>query len=239
MKPTNKALLSLSTPQIPLVQSYEGETAPHAVPEITAPTVQPIAPTLADTPLSSPASVTAATPAPQPNLVVPVSQPLPTRASNKMVGALICTGLALVLVASLVFIARLHLASLPLVEPLAEIGVAAIDQPEPAYAMDLAFPLRETAIPPPVAPPCQNPAKLKIGVYQQADNVEKWRRWARQQNVTFEVVKKSRNGEPHYVLYLYEPDPARVDALIREVARISGETPLLVRNRQCQHLGVR
>ena len=183
VKPTNKTLLSLSKPQIPLVQSDEGETAPHAVPEITTPTVQPIAPTLADTPLSSPASVTAATPAPQPNLVVPVSQPLPTRASNKMVGALICTGLALV--ASLVFIARLLLASLPLVanglQPLAEIGVAAIDQPEPAYAMDLAFPLRETAIPPPVAPPSQNPAKLKIGVYQQADNVEKWRRWARQQ----------------------------------------------------------
>ena len=164
-------------------------------------------------------------------MVVPVTQPLPARASNKLVGALICTSLALV--ASLVFITRLHLAALPLVvnepQPLAEFGVAAMDQPDPLYAMELAFPPRETTIPLPVAVPSQKPAKLKIGVYKQADNVEKWRRWARQQNVTFEAVKKNRDGEPHYVLYLCEQDPARVDQLKLDVARISGETPLLVR----------
>lgn len=81
----------------------------------------------------------------------------------------------------------------------------------------------------PVLAPAQKPAKLKIGVYKQTDNVEKWRRWARQQNVTFEAVKRNRDGEPHYVLYLCEQDPARIDQLKLDVARISGETPLLVR----------
>lgn len=216
--------------QIPQMPSDEPETMPPAEPACEAPCEPPIAPALAELPLPLFHSGTTSLSAP-PIVVVPVTQPLPARASNKLVGALICTSLALV--ASLVFIARLHLAALPLVvnepQPLAEFGVAAMDQPDPLYAMELAFPPRETTIPLPVAVPSQKPAKLKIGVYKQADNVEKWRRWARQQNVTFEAVKKNRGGEPHYVLYLCEQDPARVDQLKLDVARISGETPLLVR----------
>ncbi|MFB3240318.1 hypothetical protein Q7C15_16210 [Aeromonas salmonicida] len=51
----------------------------------------------------------------------------------------------------------------------------------------------------------------------------------RQQNVTFEVVQKNRDGgEPHYVLYLCEQDPVWVDLKL-DVARISGETPLLIK----------
>lgn len=230
MKPTNKSLLSMPERQIPQMPSDEPEAMPPAEPAREAPCEPPIAPVLAELPLPSFQSGTTSLSAP-PIVVVPVTQPLPTRASNKLVGALICTSLALV--ASLVFIARLHLAALPLVvnepQPLAEFGVAAMDQPDPLYAMELAFPPRETTIPQPVAAPGQKPAKLKIGVYKQADNVEKWRRWARQQNVTFEAVKKNRDGEPHYVLYLCEQDPARVDQLKLDVARISGETPLLVR----------
>ncbi len=162
----------------------------------------------------------------------PQGQPIPAaRASTTLVGALICTSLALL--ASLTFIARSHLATLPLaasgLQPLAEIGVADIDPPEVVYAIELAFPPRETVIPQPVVARRAQPAKLKIGVYKQTHNVEKWRRWARQQNVTFEAVQKSRDGEPHYVLYLCEQDPARVDQLKLDVARISGETPLLVR----------
>ncbi len=230
MKPTNKSLLSMPERQIPQMPSDEPEAMPPAEPAREAPSEPPIAPVLAELPLPSYQSGSISLSAP-PIVVVPVTQPLPARASNTLVGALICTSLALV--ASLVFIARLHLAALPLVvnepQPLAEFGVAAIDQPDPLYAMELAFPPRETAIPQPVAAPSQKPAKLKIGVYKQADNVEKWRRWARQQNVTFEAVKKNRDGEPHYVLYLCEQDPARVDQLKLDVARISGETPLLVR----------
>ncbi|ATL94289.1 hypothetical protein CK911_16850 [Aeromonas sp. CU5] len=230
MKPTNKSLLSMPERQIPQMPSDEPETVPPAEPAREAPCEPPIAPVLAELPLPSFQSGTTSLSAP-PIVVVPVTQPLPARASNKLVGALICTSLALV--ASLVFIARLHLAALPLVvnepQPLAEFGVAAMDQPDPLYAMELAFPQRETTIPLPVAAPGQKPAKLKIGVYKQADNVEKWRRWARQQNVTFEAVKKNRDGEPHYVLYLCEQDPSRIDQLKLDVARISGETPLLVR----------
>lgn len=230
MKPTNKSLLSMPERQIPQMPSDEPETMPPAEPAREAPCEPPIAPALAELPLPSFQSGSTSLSAP-PIVVVPVTQPLPARASNKLVGALICTSLALV--ASLVFIARLHLAALPLVvnepQPLAEFGVAAMDQPDPLYAMELAFPPRETTIPLPVAVPSQKPAKLKIGVYKQADNVEKWRRWARQQNVTFEAVKKNRDGEPHYVLYLCEQDPARIDQLKLDVARISGETPLLVR----------
>lgn len=226
MKPTNKSLLSMPERQIPQMPSDEPKTTPPAEPAREAPSEPPIAPVLAELPLPSFQSGTNSLSAP-PIVVVPVTQPLPARTSNKLVGALICTSLALV--ASLVFIARLHLAALPLVvnepQPLAEFGVAAIDQPAPLYAMELAFPPRETAIP----QPGQKPAKLKIGVYKQADNVEKWRRWARQHNVTFEAVKKNRDGEPHYFLYLCEQDPARVDQLKLDVARISGETPLLVR----------
>lgn len=230
MKPTNKSLLSMPERQIPQMPSDEPKTMPPAEPAREAPSEPPIAPVLAELPLPSFQSGSTSLSAP-PIVVVPVTQPLPARASNKLVGALICTSLALV--ASLVFIARLHLAALPLVvnepQPLAEFGVAAMDQPDPLYAMELAFPPRETTIPQPVAVPNQKPAKLKIGVYKQADNVEKWRRWARQQNVTFEAVKKNRDGEPHYFLYLCEQDPARVDQLKLDVARISGETPLLVR----------
>ncbi len=230
MKPTNKSLLSMPERQIPQMPSDEPKTIPPAEPAHEAASELPIAPVLAELPLPSFQSGTTSLSAP-PIVVVPVTQPLPARASHKLVGALICTSLALV--ASLVFIARLHLAALPLVvnepQPLAEFGVAAIDQPDPLYAMELAFPPRETAIPQPVAAPGQKPAKLKIGVYKQADNVEKWRRWARQHNVTFEAVKKNRDGEPHYFLYLCEQDPARVDQLKLDVARISGETPLLVR----------
>ncbi|WP_068979274.1 MULTISPECIES: hypothetical protein [Aeromonas] len=230
MKPTNKSLLSMPERQIPQMPSDEPETMLPAEPAREAPSEPPIAPVLAERPLPSFHSGTTSLSAP-PIVVVPVTQPLPARASNKLVGALICTSLALV--ASLVFIARLHLAALPLVvnepQPLAEFGVAAMDQPDPLYAMELAFPPRETTIPQPVAVPNQKPAKLKIGVYKQADNVEKWRRWARQQNVTFEAVKKNRDGEPHYVLYLCEQDPSRIDQLKLDVARISGETPLLVR----------
>ncbi|EKP0262540.1 hypothetical protein JFQ93_003888 [Aeromonas sobria] len=230
MKPTNKSLLSMPERQIPQMPSDEPKTTPPAEPAREAPSEPPIAPVLAELPLPSFQSGTNSLSAP-PIVVVPVTQPLPARTSNKLVGALICTSLALV--ASLVFIARLHLAALPLVvnepQPLAEFGVAAIDQPAPLYAMELAFPPRETAILQPVAAPGQKPAKLKIGVYKQADNVEKWRRWARQHNVTFEAVKKNRDGEPHYFLYLCEQDPARVDQLKLDVARISGETPLLVR----------
>ncbi|MGL5090849.1 MAG: hypothetical protein ACRC8B_07925 [Aeromonas sobria] len=230
MKPTNKSLLSMPERQIPQMPSDEPETMPPAEPACEAPCEPPIAPALAERPLPSFQSGTTSLSVP-PIVVVPVTQPLPARASNKLVGALICTSLALV--ASLVFIARLHLAALPLVvnepQPLAEFGVAAMDQPDPLYAMELAFPPRETTIPQPVAVPNQKPAKLKIGVYKQADNVEKWRRWARQQNVTFEAVKKNRDGESHYVLYLCEQDPARIDQLKLDVARISGETPLLVR----------
>ncbi|MFB0586073.1 hypothetical protein [Aeromonas salmonicida] len=51
----------------------------------------------------------------------------------------------------------------------------------------------------------------------------------RQQNVTFEVVQKNRDGgEPHYFLYLCEQDPVWVDLKL-DVARISGKTPLLVK----------
>lgn len=230
MKPTNKSLLSMPERQIPQMPSDEPETMPPAEPACEAPCEPPIAPAFAELPLPSCQSGSISLSA-SPIVVVPVTQPVPVRGSNKLVGALICTSLALV--ASLVFIARLHLAALPLVvnepQPLAEFGVAAMDQPDPLYAMELAFPPRETTIPLPVAVPNQKPAKLKIGVYKQADNVEKWRRWARQQNVTFEAVKKNRDGEPHYVLYLCEQDPSRIDQLKLDVARISGETPLLVR----------
>lgn len=219
MKPTNKSLLSLPERQIPQPQSDEGEHAPSAA-ETPAPTVQPAVPAEP----SIPPSRLAATVMPAvPIVVVPVALPSVPRARNMLVGALFCVCLALV--ASFVFIARSHIA----VTPLVEIGVADIDQPEVVYSMDLAFPARETAIPQPVVARHERPAKLKIGVYKQVNNVEKWRRWARQQNVTFEAVQKNRDGEPHYFLYLCEQDPARVDQLKRDVARISGETPQLVR----------
>ncbi|MGU5655288.1 hypothetical protein [Aeromonas allosaccharophila] len=227
MKPTNKSLLSLPERQIPQPQPDEGEHAPSAA-ETPAPTVQPAVPAEP----SIPPSRLAATVMPAaPIVVVPVALPSVPRARNMLVGALFCVCLALV--ASFVFIARSHIAVTPLVasgaQPLVEIGVADIDQPEVVYSMDLAFPARETTIPQPVVARRERPAKLKIGVYKQVNNVEKWRRWARQQNVTFEAVQKNRDGEPHYFLYLCEQDPARVDQLKLDVARISGETPQLVR----------
>jgi hypothetical protein len=79
-------------------------------------------------------------------------------------------------------VARLHLAAIPLaasgLQPLREICVASLDKPEVVYSMDLAFPPRETAILQPVVARREQPTKLKIGVYKQAHNVEKWRRWA-------------------------------------------------------------
>ena len=227
VKPTNKSLLSLPERQIPQPQPDEGGHAPSAA-ETPAPTVQPAV----SAEPSIPPSRLAATAMPAaPIVVVPVALPSAPRARNTLVGALFCVCLALV--ASFVFIARSHIAVTPLVasgaQPLVEIGVADIDQSEVVYSMDLAFPARETAIPQPVVARHERPAKLKIGVYKQVNNVEKWRRWARQQNVTFEAVQKNRDGEPHYFLYLCEQDPARVDQLKLDVARISGETPQLVR----------
>lgn len=259
MKPTNKSLLSLPVRQvspIALATPSSGAAdskalAPAAVCDAVPSTVPSVEPVTTVPSVLAPAVVPVTTPAglavepavatetrqqEEPAAVQvdaqPQGQPAPAaRASTRLVGALICTSLALV--ASLAFIARAHLAAIPLAasgpQPLAEIGVAALDQPEVVYAMDLAFPPRETAIPQPVVARRAQPAKLKIGVYKQAHNVEKWRRWARQQNVTFEAVKKNRDGEPHYFLYLCEQDPARVDQLKLDVARISGETPLLVR----------
>lgn len=114
-------------------------------------------------------------------------------------------------------------------QPLAQIAVADIDRSEAPCFMDVAFPPRETVNAAPVNARHERSAKLKIGVYRQADNGEKWRCWARQQNVTYEAVKKYRDGEPHYFLYLCEQGPARVDQLKLDVARISSETPQLVR----------
>ncbi|MEH8118876.1 hypothetical protein Q7I37_15095 [Aeromonas allosaccharophila] len=213
MKPTNKSLLSLPVRQvspIALATPSSGAAKSSAPACDTVPaTAVPAGLSPAATPVATPAgpAVTTGTRQQEERAegqgdAQPQGQPIPAaRASTTLVGALICTSLALL--ASLTFIARSHLATLPL----AASGL----QPQPVVARRA------------------QPAKLKIGVYKQTHNVEKWRRWARQQNVTFEAVQKSRDGEPHYVLYLCEQDPARVDQLKLDVARISGETPLLVR----------
>lgn len=248
MKPTNKSLLSLPArhvSQTPLAASSPnvadgnlfasesaavGHVEPSAAPA-TGPTMAAVSITPPIEPVEPGARQSEVRPAQQ-AADQPLQPPVPAaRAGTQLVGALICTSLALV--ASIAFIAHSHLAVTPLatsgLQPLPEIGVADIAQIEPGYAMELAFPPRETAIPQPVVARRERPAKLKIGVYKQVNNVEKWRRWARQQNVTFEAVQKNRDGEPHYFLYLCEQDPARVDQLKRDVARISGETPQLVR----------
>ncbi|MGL5993234.1 MAG: hypothetical protein ACRCZ8_06930, partial [Aeromonas sobria] len=88
MKPTNKSLLSMPERQIPQMPSDEPETMPPAEPAREAPSEPPIAPALAELPLPSFQSGTPSLSAP-PIVVVPVTQPLPARASNKLVGALI------------------------------------------------------------------------------------------------------------------------------------------------------
>lgn len=222
MKQTNKSLLSRPEYKIPQMPSDEPDIVPLAEPASEAPCEQPIGPTLAN--LQPPPSFQLGPPSLS-------ALPLPARASNKLVVALGCASLALVV--SLVFISSQLLVAPPLIvsepQPLAEFSVAAIEQPASLYVMELAFPPHETAILQQVTAPDQKPTKLKIGVYKQADNVEKWLRWARQQNVTFEVVKKNLNGVPHYFLYLCEQDPTRINQLKLDIARISGETPLLVR----------
>ena len=231
MKPTNRDLLSLperqTNPVSPTTASLD--SAEHEVGSVVPHTTPPIEPeTSVALPTLLPTLVPIAQPEPLPVIQLSVS---PYRSKN-LAWVLLCTNL--VLVAYFIFIARSHLELEPLavsgLRPLPEISVPPTAPSEPFYNLELAFPFRETAISFPKLMPTrhQEPAKLKIGVYKQESNVEKWRRWARQQNVAFEVVTKSHNGESHYSLYLYDHDPVRIDKLKIRVAEISGEPPQLI-----------
>lgn len=220
MKLTNKALLSLPKRQA-------SPTYPATVSIVVAEyEVRPVV-TRAELPIEPGASVAQLTPV---SITQPEHQPVVSPCLSRKT-ARILNWTSLSLVTYFTFVVCLHLESEPFsasdLRPLPEINTPPIAPSEPFYVVELAFPFRETLIPysKPAITSHQEPMRLKIGVYKQISNVEKWRRWAHQQNVAFEVVMKSLNGEPHYFLYLYDHNPARIDRLKVRVAEISGESP--------------
>ncbi|WP_368172131.1 hypothetical protein [Aeromonas sp. R9-2] len=79
---------------------------------------------------------------------------------------------------------------------------------------------------------------VQVGVYRDPENVEKWRRWAHQQQVELNVITGMRNQEIHYDVYLCRVESERLAELTSKASLLSGEKPIVYRWRQ-GHRGAR
>ncbi|MFM5592504.1 hypothetical protein ACET60_15210 [Aeromonas veronii] len=102
-----------------------------------------------------------------------------------------------------------------------------------SYETEWMFPaFFEQMIPPPPAQQMRH--IIKVGVYRDPENVEKWRRWAHQQQVELNVITGMRNQEIHYDVYLCRVESERLAELTSKASLLSGEKPIVYRWRQGQ-----
>lgn len=105
---------------------------------------------------------------------------------------------------------------------------------EDHYEIDMIFPPEVVSQAMSTAKPNNKGQTLRIGVYQQMENIARWKNWASQHHFSLVTVKLVHNQGVYQALYLCELEPAAVDTVATQIANISGESPLRVNDSPCR-----